>query len=1148
VGAPGLVRFSAAIAFCAVFGSGLARAADSGELSTPTPSAAGEKSHIKPVAERQIGAHERPTVKKKKEKTASDKREVRLSLQIPANLRAALMKKIDKRISRDVEKGKKLRGEAMRLLDKFINESPEDSPEMPEALMRMGELEWEGARDQFLDDFKKWEKTPADQRGEPPNPNYKQPRARFLRVLKNYKTFDQYDLALYVDGFMANEEGKFSESLGRFNKILAWFPKSRFVPDAHMVRAEFEFTKDSPDYENAFKEYEEVLKYKDSELYDIALFKSAWCLWRLNRTEEAAKRFLAVFKSTSEGANKGKRKEDVDELQKEALKNLVAVFVEDEKNRADDMYKFLVKAGGDKFAGRIVKALAEALYDQAQYERGIEAYKLLLKLEPMSPEAYKYALAVAQGDSTMERWAKLREDYKWILRDYVAPDPKKHDKPSAWVRSQSGATLAASYAAVEKQAREDSTGLHAKAQADKSSEGEYRGAASLYEIYLSRFNTGQQAYEVHFNLAEISFYHLEDANKAADNYMAAVRLYPKGKYSRDALYNALAALEYARYKEFEAKKAAGKKQEESETDKKLTEAMELYIKTYPNDSEIPELLFRQGKLYYDYQVYDPAVRQWGLLLEKYPRSKYAQGAGELILDSFNKSKDYENIETWARRLKKAPAFMAPDQQKRLNTLIVQAVFKQGEQFAAVGRHEKAAAAYIRAAKEFPTEPRAAEAAVNAEVEARKYGDLETLKTAVGILIADHRGRDEAAQGAWIAANTFQEVGLFSDAADYHEVIADNYPRFEHHKDAAFNAVLLRTTVGDTQKAVDDGNKFKKHYPRDESSEEVTFLMGKAYEKAEKWKDAASIYERYSHAAKTSSGQIEALVRLATVKIKLGDERAAANALTRALDTYKQKKSQLDDSGKYFAAKARYMQGERVLAEFEAVKIEGDVKQLKSRLKKKGELLKKAADTFLSTAEMSVAEWTTASLYQIGFTYETFTKALLNSPPPPSLSKDDQELYKQQIDEFVVPIEERALEAYESGWKKALELGIFNSWTAKMREALGRLNSELYPPLKEIGFTLKSKGPSPLPPLIEGTRRTKDNRSEPYLIPAPELPKRKEDDVSSKDEKKAKDEKKKDDKVEEEKKGEETAGGEEKKGEEKAADKGKKGAKKKGGKK
>ncbi len=1093
-----------------------AGAQDKDSPSSP-PAAASDKGRIKPKAERQIGARERPTIKKKKETKQTQTREVRLSLQIPERLRAVLTKKIDQRIERNRAKTKKLRSDAMKLLDKFITESPDDEPEMAEALMRMGELEWEDSREQFLVRFQEWEKKPTDQRGDPPNPDFSRPRGRFLRVLKNYKTFEQYDLALYVDGFLANEEAKFEEALGRFNKILEWFPKSRFAPDAHMVRAEFEFTKDFPDFANAFREYEEVLKYKDNELYDIALFKSAWCLWRMDRPEDAAKRFLAVFKATAEGSGK---KSGKDELQTEALKNLVAVFVEDEKNRAEDMHRFLVKAGGEKFAGRIVRALAEGLYDQSHYERGIEAYRLLLKLEPMSPDAYKYGLAIAQGHSTMETWGKLQDDYRWLLKEYVPPEPKSKQKASAWVKAHNAATVAAAAAAIEKQLRDDAVGLHAKAQRDKTSKGEYSGAIGLYEVYLTRYGSGKEAYEVHYNLAEIAFYHLEDANKAADHYMAAVRLNPKGPHSRDALYNALAALEFARYKELDAAKAAGKKPQESPTDKKLTEAMELYIKTYPNDPDIPELLFRQGKLYYDYEIYDPAVRQFGLLVEKYPRGKYAEGAGELILDSFNKSKDYENIETWARRLKTAPAFMATDKQKRLNGLIVVAVFKQGEQLAEAGKHDRAASAYLRAAKEFPTEPRAAQAAVNAEVEAKKGGDLETMKAAVAILISDHRGRDEAAQGAWIAANTFQEVGLFSEAADYHDVIAENFPKSQHHKDAAFNSVLLRTTVGETQRAIDSGNRFRKVYPRDESAEEVTFLMGKAYEKAEKWKDAAGIYERYTHNAKTPSGQIEAFVRLASVRVKLSDEKGAGQALSRAMDTYKLRKGQLDDSGKYFAAKAKYLQGERILAEFEAVKIEGDVKQLKDRLKKKGELLKKAADTFLGTAEMAVAEWTTASLYQIGFTYETFTKALLNSPPPAALSKEDQELYKQQIDEFVVPIEERALEAYESGWKKALELGIFNSWTAKMRAALGRLNSELYPPLKEIGFELQSKGPAPLPGLIDGTRRTKDNRSEPYLIPAPELPQKadkdkddKKDDKKGdkKGDKKSKDEKSKDEK-------------------------------------
>ena len=546
-----------------------------------TPTMAGESAHIKPAGERAIGTKERPTIKKKAAEQASAERGYRVSLQIPEALRATLARKIDQRIARNLVQEKKLRVEAMALLSKFIDESAEGSNEMPEALLRMGELEWEDARDTFLERFQKWESLPPEQRSEkdPPTPNYEKSRARFLRVLKNYKSFPEYDLALYVDGFLANEEGKFEDSLGRFNKIIEWFPHSRFIPDAHMVRAEYEFTKDAPNYETAFNEYEQVLKYKDSELYDLALFKSAWTLWRLGKPEEAAKRFLIVFQATSDqGAKVGsKRRDELDELQNEALKNLVAVFVEDENNRAEDMYRFLTKAGGDKFAGKIVRALADAFYEQAQYERGIEAYRLLLKLLPTDPEAYRFQLQIAQGHSTLENWGALEEDYKVSVRDYVAPEVvagKSKTTPSGWVSAQSPAALALAETATEKQLREDALGLHAKAQADKISKAEFQGAANLYKVYLTRFGAGSEAYEVNYNLAEVYFYRLENATGAAEAYLAAVRLNPKGQYSRSALYNALAALEVARAAEFDAAKAAGKNQEESPTDKQLTEAME----------------------------------------------------------------------------------------------------------------------------------------------------------------------------------------------------------------------------------------------------------------------------------------------------------------------------------------------------------------------------------------------------------------------------------------------------------------------------------------------------------------------------------------------------------------------------------------------
>jgi tetratricopeptide (TPR) repeat protein len=1043
------------------------------------PAMKGESSSIKPAAERQLGERARPTVKKKQQQRAASDRSVRVSLQIPENLRAALAKKIDRRIATNIAETKKLRAEARELLEKFVAEAPEDSPELPEALIRLGELDWEESRERFLAEFQKWEKLPPEKKGDPPEQDYGKARARFLTVLRKYKSFKNYDLALYVDGFLASEEGKLDESKSRFDKILEWFPESRFVPDAHMMRAEYEFTKDNPDYAFAFSEYEKVLEHKNSELYDIALFKSAWTLWRLGRSEEAARRFLKVFQST-EDAGKKRQRGELEELQSEALKNLVTVFVEDEKNRAEDMYKFLVQAGGDKFAGRIVRAMAETLYDQAQYERGVEAYRLLLKLEPTSPSAYQYALAIAQAHSTMEVWKALEDDYRWILKDYVAPADKTQPK-SGWVSAQRPEVLAVAERAIEQQLREDAVGLHAKAQRDKVSKAEYQGAANLYTLYVGRFGNHPEAYEINYNLADIYFYHLDGAIEAADAYLAAVRLNPQGKLSRTALYNALSALEVARSREFEAAKKSGKKQEETPTDKKLTEAMELYVKSYPDDRQIPELLFRQGKLYYDYEVYDPAVRQWGLLLERYPNDRYSVGAGELILDSFNRSKDYQNIETWARRLKKAPGFQSPQSQAKLDGLIVGAMFKQGEQLAEKGEHDKAATAYLRAAREFPKEQRSAQAAVNAEVEAKRAGNLETLAGAAALLVEHHKGRPEGAQGLWIAATTYQEVGLFSEAAGYHATLVDGWPKSEHHKDAAYNAVLLRATVGEHQKAIESGEKFKRAYPRDELTDEVTFLMGKAHEKAGKLKEAEALYDKYSRSARSVDAQIEALVRLATVR--KGDERGSAQALDRAVHVYTQRKSQLGARGKYFAAKARYMQGEAILARYEAVKIEGDVKQLKERLKKKSELLKKAAEAFLATAEMGVAEWTTASLYQIGFTYESFSKALLNSPPPAGLSEAEKELYTQSIEEFIVPIEERGLEAYESGWKKAIELGIFNEWTAKMRAALGRLNSELYPPLKETGFALRSRGPLPLPPLIGGLRRSENGQSEPYLMPS-----------------------------------------------------------------
>ncbi len=1066
----------------AVIAASVVATADFDASAAPTASPVGsESTRVKAANERALpsgGVTARPSARPSGSKGPGT-RPVFRGTRIPDAMRASMKATMEARVDRDLVEIRGLRGEAVGLLTTFISETPRDAREMPEALLRLGELKWEVEREAFVERFKTWETKPVDQRGPTPEPQFGPSRELFARVLKDYPWFGEYDLALYVDGFLATEQGKPEEALERFNRILRDYPNSRFIADAHMARAENLFGV-KYDYQGALTEYEEVLKFKKSDLFGLALFKSAWCLWRVGRNDEAAKRFVSVFEVTdAEGkAVSAQQRKALDELQGEALKYLVEVFTEDDKNSAGDMYRFLQKIGGDRFAGKIVKQLAVTFYDQAHYERGIEAYELLLKLEPTSPDAPEWILEIAYGYNAVEDYPKLKATYERALATYTAGGP--------WSRTQADPeAVTRASARIEAQLREHALQLHAKAQKDKTSRAEYEAAASLYDVYLSRFSKEPKAYLIQYYVAEIHFYHTGRGSEAATHYLAAARGVPANEKTgelatlrHDALYNALAALERVRLAELEGRKGKPGGQE-TETDKKFAEALELYAQLYPNDPALPELFFRQGKLYYDYGVYDPAVKIWGTLLEKFPNSKEASPAGELILDSFNRAKNYENIETWARRLKTVPAFQSSAQQQRLDALIVQAVFKQGEQKSAQGDHAAAAQAYLRAAREFPKDARAAQACVNAALSAQKAGDLAALKVAGQLAMSkEYRDKPESPQGAWIAASTLQSMGLFAEAAEFHEGMSQlndrehpNYQKYEHAKDAAYNAVVLRVATGEHDRAVINGNKFLATYGTTPEADEVVFQMGKAHQNAGRNKEAADLYRRYLARSKNQDHRVQGQVLLASALLKAGDDRGADESLAQAVYIGKHnKRGELGPDGKYAAAHARYMEGERLLQRFEKIEISGDVKQLSRRLKEKSELLKQAATVFLDCVSLGVAEWSTAALYQIGRTYELFAKALREAPPPANLPEADKEAYTQQIDEFVVPIEERSLDAYENGWKKAVDLGIYNQWTAKMREALGRLNSELYPPLREVGFDVRAQGPTPLPALLDAPRR------------------------------------------------------------------------------
>ncbi len=986
------------------------------------------------------------------------------------------------------------REQAIELLEEFIRSEPETAAEMPDALMRLAELQWEKARADYLVAFAAWQEVPEANRGPTPTPDYRRSMELYDRILTNHRDFDRTDLVLYMKAYAHVEKGETDTALALYQKILADHPESRFVPDAHFALAESRFS--VAEWPGALEEFEKVMEHRESELFDISLFKSAWALWRMGRTDEAALRFRRVLDlGRGRGAMSAAQRRRLRELQDEALDYLIQVFIEDENNTAADVFTFLEEIGGERYAHRVLVRLSDTFMGQSRFERAIEAYELLLEMDPMARKAPQYQREIASAQSQLGEPAATIAAMSTLASTY--------GPGSAWAVQQGNPDrVEREQRKTERMIRRQAMRWHELGQRERQ-RPLLENAVSLYEVYLEQFGEMDSAYEVAFYRGEILFHRLERFREAGDAYLWAANKKRDGQYTRDALYNAIGAFERVREAEVAECSGGGRPsgnappaepeatdeeeddgaadgeeasappstnacEGETANDRKFSRAIELYVELYPDDPDLPEILFRQGRLYYDRGIYDPAVRLFGQLLERFPESQYAAPAGELILDSFNRAEDYANIESWARRLKAAPAFEDDESQRRLSSLILMSMFKVGEQLAEQGKHDEAAVAYLRAAEEFPEDDRAPEALFNAGVEHQAAGELEGADEAYTRLIDRHPGTEIGAKGAWAGAQMYESIAQFSDAARFYEAYARKFPREEKAADAHYNAVLLRLTAGDHDEAVEIGREYVREYPRRPETDDVYFFIGRAQEESGDLREAAETYRGYVRRSRNDDRKVEAQTRMGQVLMRAGDATAADRALQSAVRTAS--RSRRLDSGRYYAAQARYLQGERVLEEYAAIEIAGDSAGLRRRLEQKSELLRRAALIYADVVEMGVAEWVSASLFQIGRSYELFAEAMRAFELPEGLTEEEEQVYLDQLAMFIIPMEDRALEAFEGGYQKAIELRIFNSWTAQLREALTRLNDVQYPPLRETGGDLVEAPPLPIPQPLDGLRR------------------------------------------------------------------------------
>ncbi|HET9626806.1 MAG TPA: tetratricopeptide repeat protein, partial [Kofleriaceae bacterium] len=950
--------------------------------------------------------------------------------------------------------------EAIGLLRAFLDAKP-TGESRAEGTFKLAELLWEESRRLYLvkmDDFSRAVEKCAQKQNNCEQP--KEPRIDlseaenlYLDLHDHHPDFRRMDLVTYLIGFAEKEAQHEDVALARFNEVIERYPQSPLYGDAWMMVGEHHFA--AAEWPKAMEAYKHIPD--DAATSDLATFKIAWCEWKLGNTIQAAKDFKRVLDKAVAAERTGteSQRRRSASLRDEALQYMVVVFTEDKSITPKEVFDFLVSIDGERYSRDVMAKVAESYAAQTEWERSNSAYRFLIKMDPESIKAADYQRSIIANWNSAIDVDHAQEEIAILLTTY---GPK-----SEWAKAQRNReALARSLETTEDLVRVTATNIHGEAQRREKGlklpeqkgcatkpflpadvQSLYTRAADAYGNYLAAFapgaptgkdkapdkgdksdKTADKAIEIRYYRADILCFKLAKIEAAGDEYLAVGKSTPVGKYHKDALFNAMNAFEAARPKD-----TAGRHQL-YDVDKKFGEAIDLYATLFPADKALVGVLFKNGQRFYDYGDYDEAIKRFGVIVTKYPDDENAGPAGDRILAALNKAQDYENIETWARKLKKAKSFAAKDQQDRLDRLIVEAIQKSGDKYAEAGKYVEAAGFYVRVPKETTDAKLSAQAMTNAGVMYEKAKQPEKAAD-IYLDLAEKYGDkspDIAEKAAFSAGQVYEKVIYYDRAAKAYELVWSKFGKGTRAADALYNAALLRQALGQNKEAIAHYSEYAKKFKERKDAPDVAFNIGVVYENAGEDAPAMAAFTDYARVYRSTGKRIvEAHTRAGRIALKLGQIKRAKDDFTVSQRLWKTASGKEKKEATPWAAEARYWEGELIFRDYEKVSLDVKPALLEKALKNKSKLLAEAEKVYTSVIDYQELKWATAALFRVGQIYDGFAEALATAAqkPPANLTPDQTQAYQDAINAYVVDIQDKAVTLYTAGYQKAIQMQVYD---------------------------------------------------------------------------------------------------------------------------
>lgn len=853
--------------------------------------------------------------------------------------------------------------------------------------------------------------------------------------LRDFPKDSKVDQALFFLGFNHFEMGDSKKGQGYYVRLTNEFPESQYVSESNFALGEYHF--ESERWAEGLSYYTRVAKQKSSRLYSFALYKMAWCFYKLNDSKKGLNYIeQVIYEGRKSKGQKDKSLGGVSRIRlaTEAIKDLIVFFAEAGDYKKARLY--FEEVVGQKSANANLAKLAYFYSDTGNRTAASAIFKDLIDQDPNSIKAYDYHYAIVKmyGSGGASQAFKS-ELFAWI--EQYGPD-------SSWqkINERDAESVKKANELMETLLRNHVMQQHQTAQNSRTKTA-VASAKAGYEMYLNTFKKSSKTDEMHFFYAELLF-DIGEYERAAGHYAWIINNDEKSLYYDKALLNSLLAYEKRIPSEEKIKSIVGESTEPIDFDESLKafeSAANRFLIKAPNSENAVATKYRLGALYYLFNQFDKAVPILSEIIKRHPKTQYAKSSANHLLDIHNLKKDYSGLLKTANEILAIPELASSEVGTQIKDIKLKTDFKLAKDL----EDKKDFAGSAKAYEDFATKNRSNDLATaslfNSAVNYERAGNVMKA-IALYAIVASNKGKGSATMSEnakKYLPSLYEKTGQYARAADLFQEYARTNPKDKLAEGYYYNAAVIHDGLNNYASAI---KNYEAYFNASRSKDrfEVLFLIAKIYERTKSISKAIAQFDAYIKSGSSNAlGIIESHYLVAKLHEKLGRKKISEEWYEKTVGVQRRLSSKASSTvGASYAAEAKFKLVYNIYRELISIRIPANPEKQGQAVQNKLALTNKLKDELKKVIAYDDAFQVVAALSTQGQALQHMYVSILGTPVPKGLKPEELKQYEDGIKKIADPFKEQAIETYKTAIEKGQQLQGYNEYLISAQKNLSNL--------------------------------------------------------------------------------------------------------------